>query len=161
LLPRVRHNGTPALGLHADGCRFHSNANPEGKWIMHERSYNSRFAVEALEGRSMMSAVAEADFNNDGRLDKAVVTSPTTITVSLQNADTSYTVSAILTTPKNRPVGTIVNVVDFDSDGDLDIGTAGNLTSSSWYVHRWLNNGNGTFGSITTEVFRWKHHGFF
>ena len=33
----------------------------------------------------MMSAVAEADFNNDGRLDKAVVTNPTTITVNLKN----------------------------------------------------------------------------
>ena len=32
---------------------------------MKTRSYNSRFAVEALEARSMMSAVAYADFNND------------------------------------------------------------------------------------------------
>ena len=54
---------------------------------MKTRSNNSRFAVEALEARSMMSAVAYADFNNDGLVDKAAVTNSTTITVSLAEAD--------------------------------------------------------------------------
>ena len=57
---------------------------------MKARSYNSRF-VETLEGRSMMSAVAEADFNNDGRVDKAELSNPTTVTVSLAKADGTYT----------------------------------------------------------------------
>ena len=63
------------------------------------------FAIEALERRSMMSAVAYGDFNNDGRIDMAAVTNPTTITVSLLNANGSYTVSATLTAPKSEPVG--------------------------------------------------------
>ena len=109
-----------------------------------------------------MSTVITADLNNDNRADQVEVTNATTITVSLQQSDGSYVVSAVLTTPKNRPVGTIVNVVDLDSDGDLDINTAGGLSSGSWYVHKWLNNGDGTFGSIRTELFRFpKHHGFF
>ncbi len=125
---------------------------------MKTRSNNSRF-VEALEGRSMMSAVAYGDFNNDGRVDMAAITNPTTITVSLAKADGSYTVSAILTTPKNRPVGQI-NVVDSDSDGDLDINTFGGLNDGTWYVHTWLNNGDGTFASRTTDTFRFKQpHG--
>ena len=87
---------------------------------MKARSYNGQSAVETLEGRSMMSAVAEADFNNDGRLDKAVVTSPTTITVSLKNPDGSYTVSAILTAPKSQPIADVY-VCDSNDDGKLDI----------------------------------------
>src|SRR5438067_8358543 len=91
---------------------------------MKARSHTSRFAVEALEARSMMSAVAYGDFNNDGRVDMAVVTNPTTITVSLLNADGSYTVSATLTAPKNQPV-TGINVDDYNHDGKLDISTGG------------------------------------
>ena len=86
---------------------------------MKARSYSSQSAVETLEGRSMMSAVAEADFNNDGRLDKAVVTSPTTITVSLKNSDGSYTVSAILTSSKSQPIADVY-VYDSNGDGKLD-----------------------------------------
>ena len=37
-------------------------------------------------------ATAFGDFNNDGLVDKATLTSPTTITVSLANPDGSYTV---------------------------------------------------------------------
>jgi hypothetical protein len=120
---------------------------------MNERSYNSRFAVEALEGRSMMSAVAEADFNNDGRLDKAVVTSATTITVSLKNLDGSYAVSAVLTAPKNQPI-TDVFAANIDGDSKMDITASGSKNSGS-YVHSWQNNGDGTFSYI--EPFRWKH----
>jgi hypothetical protein len=116
------------------------------------RSYHSRLAVEALEGRSMMSTVAYGDFNNDGRVDMAAITAPTTVTVSLANPDGSYTVSAVLTTPRNRPAVQI-NVNDFDGDGDLDVNTVGG-NNDGWYVHKWLGNGDGTFGSRTTELFR-------
>jgi FG-GAP-like repeat len=131
---------------------------------MKARSYNgqSAAAVESLEGRSLMSAVVVAtdDLNNDSLPDRVEVTNPTTITVSLQQADGTFKVSAVLTTPKNRPVGGLVNVVDIDHDGDLDINTAGNINSSSYYVHRWLNNGDGTFGAISSQVYRFKPHGF-
>ena len=59
-----------------------------------------RLTVESLEGRDVPSTVAYADFNKDGLLDMAAVTSPTTVTVSLAKPDGSYTVSATLTAPK-------------------------------------------------------------
>lgn len=103
----------------------------------------------------MMSTVAHGDFNGDGRLDQAAITNPTTITVSLANPDGTYTVSAILTTPRNRPAVQI-NVGDFNADGALDVNVVGGTNNGGWYVHRWLGNGNGTFGSMTTETFRFR-----
>ena len=103
----------------------------------------------------MMSTVAHGDFNGDGRLDNAAITNPTTITVSLANPDGTHTVSAILRTPKNRPAVEI-NVGDFDSDGDPDVNVVGGTNNGGWYVHRWLGNGNGTFGSMTSETFRFR-----
>ena len=117
--------------------------------------------METLEARNLMSTVLTGDFNNDLRLDQAEVTSPTTITVSLQQADGSYMVSATLTTPKNRPVGSIVEARDLDADGDLDIYTSSGISSGGWYTHRWLNNGDGTFGSISTYVFRFNKRTFY
>jgi len=111
-------------------------------------------AVEALEGRTMMSTVAYADFNGDSRLDKAAITNPTTVTVSLAQPDGTYTVSAILTTPRNRPAVEI-NVGDFNADGHPDVNVVGEI-NGGWYVHRWLGTGNGTFGSMTTETFRFR-----
>ena len=105
--------------------------------------------IEALEGRCLMSAVAYGDFNNDGRLDMAAVTSPTAITVSLANPDGSYRVSAILTAPKNLPVGG-VSVTDYNGDGKLDV-SAGGLANNRFYSHTWLGNGNGTFGTRDTQ----------
>ena len=126
---------------------------------MKARSYNAR-PVETLEGRTMMSAVAEADFNNDGRMDKAEVTNPTTVTVSLQNADGSYTVSAVLTLPKNRAT-TDVYAGDSNGDGNQDIfagsGSGGPKFSSSVF----LGNGDGTFGGRKTENSHPSNHGWF
>ena len=116
---------------------------------MKARSYNNRLAVETLEARSMMSAVAYGDFNNDGRVDIAAVTNSTTITVSLAKPDGTYAVSAILTTPKNLPVSGI-NLSDVNADGKLDI-TAGGLTNNRFYSHTWLGNGNGTFADRITD----------
>ena len=114
---------------------------------MNARSYRSLF--ETLEGRSLMSAVAYGDFNNDGLTDVAAVTNPTTITVSLANPDGSFSVSAILTAPKNLPVGG-VNVDDYNGDGKLDV-AAGGLTNNRFYGHTWLGNGDGTFGDRDTQ----------
>jgi hypothetical protein len=120
---------------------------------MKARSYSSQSAVETLEGRSMMSAVAEADFNNDGRLDKAVVTSPTTITVSLKNLNGSYMVSAVLAVPKSQPI-TDVYAWNINDDGKMDILASGSK-NSGLYSHSYLNQGDDTFTYI--EPFRWKH----
>ena len=106
----------------------------------------------------MMSAVAYGDFNNDGLVDKASITNPTTIVVSLAKPDGSYTVSATLTAPKNQPV-TDVAVMDLDADGKMDI-YAGGSKNSGYYSVSWRNNGDGTFSYV--EPLKWKGHtGFF
>ena len=113
------------------------------------KARSTRLAVEALEDRSVPSTVAYGDFNHDGLMDMAAVTSPTTITVSLANPDGSYTVSATLTAPKNLPIGG-VNVGDYNGDGKLDI-SSGGITNSRFYSHTWLGNGDGTFGDRDTQ----------
>jgi hypothetical protein len=105
--------------------------------------------IEALEDRSLMSTVAYGDFNHDGRVDKAVVTNSTTITVSLAKADGNYTVSAILTTPKTLPISS-VNVSDVNGDGKPDV-SAGGISNNRFYNHTWLGNGDGTFGGRITD----------
>jgi hypothetical protein len=112
-----------------------------------------KLGVESLEGRSVLSTVAYGDFNNDGRQDMAAITAPTTITVSLANPDGSYTVSATLRTPKNGPASEIY-VGDYNSDGKLDITAVGGSNSGGWTTNQWLGNGDGTFGSRTTDTFR-------
>jgi len=103
------------------------------------------------------------DFNHDGLDDVAAVTSPTTITISLKDWDGTYTVSAILTAPKHQQI-TYVDVVDRDGDGDFDV-IANSPASGTWYyTHIWLGNGDGTFGSRTSDKWSWPpkgHYGFF
>ena len=113
------------------------------------KARSTRLAVEALEDRSVPSTVAYGDFNKDGLMDMAAVTSPTTITVSLGNPDGSYTVSATLTAPKSLPIGG-VDVGDYNGDGKLDISSGGSTNSGS-YSHTWLGNGDGTFGARDTQ----------
>jgi hypothetical protein len=118
---------------------------------------STRLGVERIEERLVPSAVAYGDFNNDGRVDMAAITGATTVTVSLANADGSYTASAILSGPRNQSL-TDVYVRDVDGDGNLDV-YANSYSSGTWYTHTWLGNGDGTFDSRTTDKFRWPHMG--
>ena len=108
--------------------------------------------IEILEDRSLLSAVAFGDFNNDGRLDKAAITAPTTITVSMANPDGSYAVSATLTVPKNLPIAELT-VSDINADGKLDI-SSGGVSNNGFYSHSWLGDGDGTFGNRVTQSSR-------
>jgi hypothetical protein len=127
---------------------------------MKARSLNNRMAVETLEGRNMMSTVAYGDFNNDGRVDMAAVTSPTTIVVSLANADGSYTVSAILTSSKSQPIADIY-AYDSNGDGKLDIAGGGGSGGPKFSGNVWLGNGDGTFGNRkTSNSHPYNHWGF-
>jgi hypothetical protein len=110
-----------------------------------------RLAVEMLEDRTVPSSLG--DFNNDGLVDVAELTNPRTITVRLANPDNTYTVSATLKVPKSLPIHQLA-VVDVNADGNLDIvanSFNGPGRHPSHYVHTWLGNGDGTFGSRDTE----------
>ena len=112
----------------------------------------------AVASSSLAATVAFGDFNNDGLLDMAAITSPTTITVSLANLDGSHTVSAILSAPKNQQV-TDVGVNDADGDGNLDV-YANSPANGGWvYTHVWSGHGDGTFGSRTTNKWAWPPKG--
>jgi hypothetical protein len=111
------------------------------------KARSTRLGVELIEDRSVPSTVAYGDFNNDGLVDVAAITNPTTIEVRLANPDGTYTVSATLTAPKNQPVQQVA-VVDVLDDGVLDIVAQGSKKSggrNSSYTHTWLGNGDGTF----------------
>src|SRR5437899_2384807 len=111
-----------------------------------------RLGVEALDGRIVPSTVGYGDFNHDGLMDRAAITAPTTITVSLANPNGSYTVSAVLTTQNNRPMQSIT-VADVNADGNPDIVASG-AVNNNLYFHTWLGIGDGTFGNRLTE--RWN-----
>ena len=122
------------------------------------KARSTRLAVESLEDRCVPSTVAYGDFNNDGLMDTVAITDATTIKVSLANPDGSYSVSAILSAPKNQTLSW-VGVHDFNGDGNLDFSATSPSNSGGW-SYRWLGNGDGTFGSMTTtKLHFWPPHG--
>jgi hypothetical protein len=112
----------------------------------------------ASPARAAGTLVAYGDFNHDGLVDMAAVTSPTTITVSLANPFGIYTVSAILTVPK-KPLIAYLGFGDRDGDGDLDLYASCPAGGTWTYTHLWSGNGDGTFGSRTTDKWSWPPKG--
>ena len=117
-----------------------------------------KLAVESLEGRSVLSTMALADFNGDGRLDQAAVTNLGTIEIRLDNGSGVYNVSDILAAPTNQ--GAIVDIYfvrDIDQDGDLDLETTYQKPSGDIKVASFRNNGDGTFEyNEPIEPVKWK-----
>ena len=111
----------------------------------------------AVASSANAATVAYGDFNNDGLMDVAAVTSPTTVTISLANPDGSYTVSAILTAPKNKTI-TFVQVFDSNGDGALDVMAYGPAIGGWYTTYILFGNGDGTFGSMVTR--RWRPNGY-
>jgi hypothetical protein len=149
---RTGHDHDPAHGLRAGtgGPFILSQTTPEWRWSMKARS--CKLGVEALDDCFVPSTVAYGDFNHDGLVDMAAITTPTTVTVSLANPDGSYAVAAALTGPRNQTLVDI-SVVDADGDGNLDI-SALSSTNNGTYISLWLGNGDGSFDAPTTDKWR-------
>ena len=127
------------------------------KILIHAFAAGIAIAV-ALPASAAGTLVAFGDFNNDGLVDMAAVTSSTTVTVSLANLYGGYTVSAILSAPKNQII-TDIGVNDRDGDGNLDL-YANCPVGGGWvYTHMWSGNGYGTFGFRTTVKWSWPPKG--
>jgi hypothetical protein len=110
--------------------------------------------ASAVASPAGAQTVALGDINNDGLMDVAAITSPTTITISLANLFGGYTVSAILSVPKSQQIANF-ELLDLDGDGDLDVYALG-LSGGGLYGNTWLGNGDGTFGSRTTIKSRFR-----
>ena len=118
-----------------------------------------KLKIESLEGRSVLSTTAFADFNDDGLVDKAELTAPKTITVSLAQPDGSLAVSATFAAPK--PVDS-VGVWDLDSDGDLEVYASGSKPGGDYNSFYWMNDGDGSFTYLEPWKIKGpKPHGWF
>jgi putative cell wall-binding protein len=96
--------------------------------------------------------VAAADFNNDLVLDLAVGNNPDdTVGILLGNGDGTFAAATTLATPST--VGGFgargIAAADFDTNGSVDLAVT--LLSEATGVAIFLGNGDGTFGSPTTE----------
>ena len=129
------------------------------KILIHATAAVIAIAV-AAPARAAGTLVAFGDFNNDGLVDMAAVTSSTTITVSLANLYGGYTVSAILSAPKNQ---NIAHILVTDGDGDCKPDLYANCPANGGWVYTsiWLGNGDGTFGSRTTDKWSWPPKGHY
>lgn len=104
------------------------------------------------------------DLNKDGLDDVAVITGPTTVTVSLADLVRGYIVNATLSVPKNRTIN-YVDISDLNEDGILDVYASGPAGGDAIYTFKWLGIGDGTFGALTTGKWSWPRkggvHGYF
>ena len=75
-------------------------------------------------------AIVAGDFNNDGKLDLAIVnTGDNTVTLLLGKGDVTFTPAS--GSPYPVPSGaSAIAVADFNGDGKLDLAVAGNGTVS-------------------------------
>ena len=85
-------------------------------------------------------AVANADFNNDGRPDLVVAMNsyPPSVGVLLGNADGTFQPPVSSAAGSDRPGSVVVG--DFDRDGKLDL-----VAIESWTIRLLRGNGDGTF----------------
>jgi hypothetical protein len=84
-------------------------------------------------------ALATADFNHDGHLDLAVITSPADVSILLGNGDGTFQPAVNYAVP-GAPAA--IAVGDFNGDGKPDI-----AVGAGGYVDILLNNGDGSFQS--------------
>jgi hypothetical protein len=107
--------------------------------------------------------VVYGDFNNDGLVDVAAVTSATTITISLANRSGGYTVSAILAVSQKQKIASLY-LDNRNGDGNLDVYANCPAGGNWWYTYTWSGHGDGTFASPAIWKWSWPprgHIGFF
>jgi len=105
--------------------------------------FGSPTTIATQAGNSPKFAIA--DFNNDNLLDFLLITSADS-RVYLQDAtDQTFTFSSL-----TGSFGSITSLHVVDADGDLDPDIiVGSLVGVDGEVHRFLNDGNGNFGTST------------
>jgi hypothetical protein len=93
------------------------------------------------------TALATADFNNDGRPDLLVGSATVNMAVALNNGDGSFTVLA----PILPDYDLVLNgIADFNNDGIVDLLVSNEIVGAAPISAVLLGNGDGTFGNLIT-----------
>ncbi len=143
------HDGKPDLAVTNLGCLPSGNCYPGSASvsILLGNGDGTFGQATALNTNSLVTSLATADFNGDGRLDLVVGASGTSgseIVIYLGNGDGTFQAGATYPVGGSGVPGSIV-VADYNGDGKLDLAVANGYSSNG--VSILLGNGDGTFQS--------------
>jgi hypothetical protein len=143
------HDGKPDLAVTNLGCLPSGNCYPGSASvsILLGNGDGTFGQATAINTNSLVTSLATADFNGDGRLDLVVGASGNSggdIVIYLGNGDGTFQAGATYPVGGSGVPGSIV-VADYNGDGKLDLAVANGYSSNG--VSILLGNGDGTFQS--------------